>query len=420
MKSLPLIILLFLSGSLPGQQLISLEMCIDSAIANHPRSGDSEILRNINLNKSDNISSNWYPELSLNGQITYQSDVVELKIDSPFPGFEFPVVPKDQYKAFIDVNQTIYDAGMTKKLREKEALNLEASLIETENDIEEIKSVVVNLYFRILMLQESINILEITSDHIEENIEIAKAGVENGIALSSDVELMQVELLEQAQQIQNLDRQRQATVAMLVSVCRIDIRKQDYFRNSNQVIRDSVLNRKELDLLKQNRKILEMSSEIAESSRLPVAFAFGQVGYGNPGLNMFNDNFDSYYLVGVGLKWNIWDWNHAKREKTNILYSSDLLLNKENELKESIYRAKENQKAEIVNHRANIENYSDILAIREKITKTYQEKYREGLIRAVDLLNVTNQEEIIRIKLNNEKILLQKSIADLNLITGNF
>ena len=32
-------------------------------------------------------------------------------------------------------------------------------------------------------------------------------------------------------------------------------------------------------------------------------------------LDDLNDNFDSYYMIGARLYWNIWDWGKVKREK---------------------------------------------------------------------------------------------------------
>jgi outer membrane protein TolC len=404
-----------------AQQDLSLEQVVDSAIAYHPRSQDMELLRNISQNKIDNNTVNWYPEISLNGQASYQSDVVQINIeDSPMGGLDFPTAPKDQYKAYIDINQTLYDAGRTRKHKEMESLTLESSLLETEKDIEKVKSSVIDIYYRILMLQENINILDLSLDQIEENIDRIQAAIDNGIALNSDIELLQVEKLELQQQIENLKRQKESAISMLSSLCGMSISSTDVFNITNLSLDSTEINRKELKLLRQNMEVLGKSYELTESARLPVAFAFGQFGYGNPGLNLLNDAFDTYYIVGVGFRWQIWDWSQTSRAKSNIEYQRRLLENKEKEFIDSIERAKMNQQSIIENHQENIQNYQQILTLREKITKTYENKLAEGTITSLELLNVTNQEKMMRIKLNNEEILLQKSIAEFKLLTGNF
>lgn len=394
-------------------------MVIDSALVNHPRSNDKDLLRKINENIISNYNTNWYPDLSLSGQVSYQSDVVEIDVGSPVPGLNFPVAPKDQYKAYIDINQTLFDAGRTRKLKDIELLSLESSILETENDIEKVKSVVIDLYFSVLMLQENKEILKVSLGQIQQNIDRVQAAADNGIAIPSDVDLFRVEKLELIQQIENMERQRESVISMLVSLSGMNIGSMDHFKISNLDISDSAINRKELLLLRQNMMVLEKSSDLVKSNRFPVAFAYGQFGYGNPGLNMLSDEFDTYYIVGLGLRWKIWDWNQTHRERNNIEYQSAMLQNKEEELTETIERAKTNQAVVIENHRKNIKSYEEILSLRERITKTYESKLEEGTITTLELLNVTNQEKIMRIKLNNEKILLQKSIAEYKLLTGN-
>jgi outer membrane protein TolC len=410
---------LILFQQISAQQDIRLEIVIDSALAYHPRTNDKELLQKIKENKIDNYTANWYPEISLKGQATYQSDVVEINIDSPVPGFDFPAAPKDQYKAYVDLNQTLFDAGRIRKMKEMESLAFESSILETEKDIEKVKNSVIDLYYNILMLQENLEILKISLQQIEKNISRVHAAVENGTSLPSDIDVFRVEKLDILQQMENLKRLRKSSISMLSSLTGMTISNKDNFIITDLTIKDTAINRKELELLRQNRVVLNKSSEIAKSARLPVAFAFGQFGYGNPGLNLLNDEFDTWYMVGLGLRWQIWDWNQTNRERSNIEYQAGILQNKEEELTESIERASANQKVIIENHQKNIASYEEILSLREKITETYEHKLEEGTITTLELLNVTNQEKIMRIKLNNERISLQKSIAEYELLTGN-
>jgi len=56
--------------------------------------------------------------------------------------------------------------------------------------------------------------------------------------------------------------------------------------------------------------------KLSESKRMPKAFGFATLGYGNPpGSNFFRNEFAPYYILGAGIKWNIFDWNKVKNEK---------------------------------------------------------------------------------------------------------
>jgi len=422
MNTMRYIVICFLvlsSVALSGQDSYSLRDLIDSAMQNHPRSIDSAFLKEIHTNKMENYSSRWYPELNLNIQASYQSDVIEFDMDSPLPGLDFPVAPKDQYKVYMDVRQNIYDGGRVRKMKEAEQMSLSASLLDHRITLENIKSDISSLYFNLLLLQENSSIISITLEQIKRNLGILQAAVDNGIALQSDVDLLKVEKLELEQDLRNLDERKQSLTGVLDLITGIDFAPDAVFSGSALDFYGNEINRTELEVLASRKNLVDLSSELAASSRLPAVFAFGQLGYGNPGLNMINDAFDSYYLVGVGLKWNIWDWGNISREKNNYEYQRKLLETREQELIQKIRRGQLNYLAEIRTHEGNIEKYGQILEIREGITRSYQDKLAGGTIRTIDYLEVVNQEKVVRLKLSAEKILLQKAIADHALVSGN-
>ena len=62
---------------------------------------------------------------------------------------------------------------------------------------------------------------------------------------------------------------------------------------------------------------------------MPKAFGFATLGYGNPpGNGFFQDKFDTYYIVGAGIKWNIFDWNKVKNEKQVITIQQGIIENR--------------------------------------------------------------------------------------------
>ena len=79
-----------------AQDSISLEQCFIWLRDAHPLSRSADIIvkqKELEINK---LRANFYPDLSVNGQLTYQSDVTT--IDIPFPGIDIPVPQKDNYK----------------------------------------------------------------------------------------------------------------------------------------------------------------------------------------------------------------------------------------------------------------------------------------------------------------------------------
>ncbi len=419
MRTLVIFLMLIHISGKPVQSQISLKMCVDSATHNHPRAKDKELISSITKNKLVNYNTSWYPSLDLKGQATYQSDVIEFDMEGPVPGLVFPSVPKDQYKVYIDLKQTIYDGGKIKQLKAVEELSSGMKLSETEKEIEDIKEGLINLYFNILKLQEQVEIMNITLSQLEEHKKVARSAIENGIALKSDLDLVEIEILDIQQEIENARQRKEASLEILRSYTGMNFSTETKLENTQFEPRHVPVERKELGIIDQNKDIIKKSADLVDASRMPVAFAFGQAGYGKPGLNMLNDEFDSYYLVGLGLQWNICDWGKTRREKNNLTHQISMLNNRKQELTENISRARINQMAQIDEHVENISNYSRILDLREKITQTYREQLNNGTIRTIDYLDVLNREKIVRIRLKSEEILLQQSIADYMLISGN-
>ena len=69
MRTKTALLFLVLTGGLMAQERITLFECHEKAIENAPRLKDREIIRQIGDLKSDQVSTNWYPSLDLNGKV---------------------------------------------------------------------------------------------------------------------------------------------------------------------------------------------------------------------------------------------------------------------------------------------------------------------------------------------------------------
>ncbi len=419
MKKIVTLFCLIIPAMANAQDTISLGECLKATEENHPRQGDYQLLENISGNRLENFQAEWYPELNVNGSATYQSDVIQLGINSPIPGLQFPVAPKDQYKVSLDINQTLYDAGMTKKQKEVEKTNVQTSVKQLKSDINQDKDFVKNLYFNILLLQESMKITSLSIGQLDVNRSVVQSGVDNGVLLSSDMDLLRVEVMKLRQNLAELENRRQAFLKILALKTGLQITDRDSFLLTGFDIPEKAdLQRTELEVFDLKREVLGKSEDLLKSKRLPVLYAFGQFGYGKPGLNLLNNQFNTYYIVGAGLKWNLWDWNQVKRDRSNLQMQSDMIGHQRDNFVMNIDDAMTQQMADIHTHHDNIAKFQQILSLRENITATYQSQLRNGTIKTNDFLQVLNAEKIARIQLASEKILLQKAIADYKFTEG--
>ncbi len=419
MKLLYSILFVFIIPMVNAQDTVTIQECLFLASGNHPRTTDVDLLTTISEKNILNAKTNWLPDIDLNAKARYQSDVIEIDVDMPAPGVEFPTAPKDQYSVNLDVSQPLYDAGRTKKGVELEEVKLHSGLVELETVIEQNKEIVTNLYYNILILQENFNSIDVTLDQLNKSVNVVQAGIKNGIMLQSDLDQILVEKKKLIQRKNELIFRKKSIIDAMNLKTEGDFNGNTYFRLSEFEVPDNnEILRKELELMDARKNVIAKTSELVSSKRLPLVYAFGQAGYGNPGLNMLNDKFDTYYIVGAGLSWNIWDWNSVKREKEVLELQSKLIDNKKQELINDLNLALIQQKAMIKTHRENIESYREILRLRSGISKTYYSMLENGTAKTIDYISVLNEEKQARIQLVTEKIMLQKSIADYYYITG--
>ena len=81
---------------------VSLDSCYQWARQNYPNLKQAGIFKEITALQQENIKTNYYPQVTLNGQATYQSDVTHIGIS--LPNISIPTVSKDQYKAYARNN----------------------------------------------------------------------------------------------------------------------------------------------------------------------------------------------------------------------------------------------------------------------------------------------------------------------------
>ena len=69
----------------------------------------------------------------------------------------------------------------------------------------------------------------------------------------------------------------------------------------------------ELFQLKKNE--IDASEALIAKKNSPKLFGFANGGYGNPGLNVLDNSFQTFYTVGLKLNWTVFDWNASRKER---------------------------------------------------------------------------------------------------------
>jgi len=393
------LILIMLSPSLHSQEPVTLESCYIMAEENTGLLRERENQALISGLKDENLKKNWLPSLDFGGTFLYNSSVIDMGSalgSLPFPGIADAInpMPHEQYRLTLEVNQVIYDGGAVKKARALGQADLAISQKETETSIRKIRDEVTGYFFNILLLSRQAEILDNYLDVINKKMTALQSALDNGTILRSDLDVLSSEKIRLEQQISENNIKRNALISILSDLTGKPIDPSSQFvlpEISSSLSYE--LKRPELDLLDLGMNRLDAATASVESQRMPKAFSYATLGYGNPpGNNFLRDEFAPYYLVGAGLKWNIFDWNKTRNEKEILTVQKNILGDRRKDLSDNLKRLLDARKAEIDGLLSLLETDSDLIALRKRITATAESQYQNGTITATEYLGEMNAE----------------------------
>jgi outer membrane protein TolC len=373
------------------QQILQLEECYEEAEINYPVIKQYELIEKTEKFILDNINKEYLPQFVLNGQASYQSNVTKI------PNLDEFSLNKDQYKVTLDAYQTIWDGGNTisKKNITKTNTLMEKNLLKI--DIFEIREKVNQLYFGILSLDEQLILLNILKDDINANHKVIASMEQNGQAIQSDLDIINIELLNIKQKQTELQIQRDSHLKMLSLFLQKELGNNTFLtKPSIADVNYGIISRPEIDYYHARRLSLEMQKQSIKAKNLPQIGLFFHVGYGRPGLNFLENKFSLYGIGGVKLVWNFGNWYTSKNE-IQIINNS---ISKVNALEET-FRFNTNMKlteeqSKISKLKKMIEEDNEIILIRSRIRKSTESQYKNGLCKINDLIQDINAEDSAR------------------------
>ena len=422
-----LLALSFLNSSAFGQ--LSIDQCQEKARKNYPQIKQYSLIEQTGAYNISNANKGYLPQLSFSAQATYQSDVTEIpaslgQILSQLTGQNVTIasMSKDQYKMVAELQQTIWDGGMISSQKEQIKATTELEKQKLEVDLYTIKERVNQIFFGILALNEQKIQIDLLQKELQTNYEKIKAYMQNGVANQADLDMIRVEQLKVKQKkaelnaIQKSNREMLTVMIADTTALTAALEKPVF---DTDMSREFGIKRPELKLFDAQTSLFASQEKIIRAGNLPKLGVFGQGGYGNPGLNMFNPGFTPYYILGAKLTWNFSglysQGNHLQKialnkqtvasQKETFLFNTNLkVVNAQNE----IAKIKEQIKSD-----------DEIIALRKNIKKAAEVKVENGTLTVTDLIREINAESTAIQEKALRQIQLSMAVYNLKNITNN-
>ena len=379
-----------------------------------------------------NAAKAFLPQVSFTAQATYQSDVASfpdqmLRMYQQI-GLDMKGLNKDQYRAALDVNQTIWDGGL---FRAREALikaesNVSAQSVETE--LYTVRERINRLYFGILILDEQLRQNIALQELLQSNYRLADAYVQNGVATPGDLHAIKAEHLTVSQQYMQIESVAAAYRNMLSEMTgrKIDgsVTFQKPVATSNGItLVNRLNNRPEWRLFEAQSAQFEAQKQSVTASTMPRLGLFVQGFYGNPGLNLFKDMTENKwtwnYIAGIRLQWNFGNYYTKKGDLQKLMLAKQQVDNRREVFRYNNSLQQIQQYHAIENMRKMMTDDDEIIRLRKTIRLASEAKYANGTITVNDLLkDITSESQASLAKALHELDWLM-NIYELKFITNN-
>lgn len=409
-RSILLLLSLFIGGLLGAQvpDTITLDYCYKQAEVNYPLSRQKELLDNASALRVTNYNKNWLPSMNLNGSASLQSAVTFFEIPrvAGLPPMESPTISKDWYKLTLDVNQSIYEGNVTAYQKKLEGTNLKADQKALQVEIYKLKDRINQVYMSIFLIRENQNLLLSNKERLEVRLKELNSAINNGVQMASSADAIKAELLKIDQQLTENKVDREAAFRMLSELTSMPIPDNTtlafpHTTISNYGFEDKRYEYELFDLQKEKTVVLK---DMVTTKWNPKVFAYGQLGYGRPGLNMLSNSFDPWWLIGAKVTWNFFNWNYNKNEKKIYDIQGQIIQSQKESFDKNLRVASETSLAQIIKLSEIIPKDQDIIDLRVRITKTASSQLDNGVITSSDYINRLNEETQARLSLELHKV----------------
>ncbi|MCE1166664.1 MAG: TolC family protein [Sphingobacteriia bacterium] len=404
--------------SIPAFSQYSLNTLIDSATQNYPGLNQRILNSEIKDNGNSGLSKRFLPQFNLTAQGSWQSDVTSLPIS--LPNVKIPEMPKDSWKAQLEIQQLIYDGGNIQN--QKDLLNVQNLLDDNvlAGDLWQLTSQVTDQYYSYFILISANEQLLATRMVLNERKKIYLTSLKYGSTSEEEGLILDAEVLKIDQQMEENSSTNDGILRTLeiltglhsISLARpaVDIALQPDVNIQN--------NRPELARFSLMQQRLDLNIKNRQAIKLPQLGAFVQTGYGRPSLNMLNTEFDFYAMVGIKASWNLFDWGIVRKDKAVLSVQKEIISSQR-----EVYNQKINSQSEQL--KSDAKKYSDLILLdnqqielRERIAKIATLRFDEGVMNAADLVARLNDVTIAKIQHQLHLIRLQQTIVKYNQLFG--
>lgn len=400
---------------------VTLEECITLAQDNYPLIKKYDLLnqtREVNLS---DINKSWLPQINVYAQGTVQNETPS------FPESLAGIISQSgtnvsglnewQYKIGADINQNVWDGGSSKVQREMERAEDMERQSALDVQLYAIRERVEELYFGVLLIEEQAEQTRNMLALLQSNLDKLRVMLKNGVAMQSDVDMMEAQYLSTVQQLTHAESTSKSYRKILEIFTGKSLAGQELMKPCAYIPQDMAPDRPELRHFEAQLLVNEAREASITASVMPKIGLFAQAYYGYPGFDYFesmmNRNASFNILAGVKVSWNIGVFYTEKNDRRKLRLSSENIAVERDAFLFNTSMKTQSQLDHIDELKAVMKENDRIVELRTNVRKAAESQLDNGVIDTTDLLTKLTDEKQARLTASYHEIQLIQSIYKL-------
>jgi outer membrane protein TolC len=367
---------------------LTLDQCYHLAETNYPLTKQRDLIASTRDYNIANIAKGIYPQLDVNGTATYQSDVTKISLPA-INGFNLniPTVPKNQFKVYGEVSQTLTGFGINKQRREISRTDADLQEQNLSTDLYQLKDRIDQLYFGALLIDGQIEQNQLAAKDIQTGIAKVQASIRNGTDFVSSLNKLKAQLLKTEQHTVELLASREAYTDMLGLFIDQPVDSTTVLEKPEPPAGTDSISRPELKAYDLQVKQYAENLRLTRLNLYPQLSAFFQGGIGQPNpVNFLSTSISPYYLTGLRLTWTIGGSYTYKRDRLINQNNQEMVKAQRSTFLFNTQQTMHQENADIRKYKKLITSDEEIVRLRDSVRTTSAVQLENGVISANDYL----------------------------------
>lgn len=407
-----------ISPVLKAQTSISLNDLYEKISTDYPTAKKQEIEAKIATLNAQIAGANLYPELIISGRASYQSEVTEFQAGAISP----PAISKDQYNISLGLNQVLFDGGRTRSLSELAKISGEISQANLEVEIWNVRRQLDEVFFNTILLQKQLETTNVLLKDLNEQLELVRSRVKNGVLLPGNEYVMQAEILKIKQRKIQINEAIKAGYQVINFITGMEVSEQTTLELPEEEglvnLEIEEIQRPELMMFDAQKKMLGVQDKINSTQKLPQISAFANTAYGRPGYNVFDDDLHVYWMIGLKANWSFKSFRNSDKKSSIVELEQQNVSASEDAFSRQVQSGLAKVRGQISAIEEQIKLDREVIELRKKVAEEKKNELQQGIITSTEYITELNAHNKSQLDLNLHQIQLLQAKNEYKSIKG--